>query len=68
MRELIINRLNEFRESESNFSRNTMRWRNFKIVYSNNEYHLSEIQWEWFDDAELLKLYTRIVIRLSKVM
>lgn len=68
MRELIIERLNKCRVDENNFNRNTMRWRNFTVDYQNKVYHISEIQWEWLSDVNLLLLFERLIRMMSKIM
>jgi len=69
MRKAILERLATIRHLNNNFSKSSMRWRNFEI----SGVHISEIpfgDWEYMDenypDHTLMLIYEKIVIQNSK--
>ena len=59
MRELILKRIEELRQTEKGFSKEYMRWKNFTIGYTKT--HISEFDFNSCDDEELLSLFERIM-------
>jgi len=66
MREFIINRINEFKNSVdgNGFSKKMMRWRNVEFEGK----HVSEVNYSVLPDDKLLNFYERIIRQLSKCM
>lgn len=76
MRNLILKRLEEFREDSRDgpdrvaFSKHTYRWnKNFTITLpTGHAVHVSEVDFEKLDDETLLTAFERIVTRRGKQM
>lgn len=66
MRDLILKRIQEIRELNSNFSRNLMRWQNFNCGPHNT--HLSVYNFDTCNDEDLVKIFEKIVKFNAKQM
>jgi hypothetical protein len=59
MRELILKRIEAYRNSENGFPKSNMRWANFEI--HNEHIHISKFDFNSCDDEELLSLFERLI-------
>lgn len=64
MRDLILKRIEEIRQQERDFSRDTMRWRNY-LVHGN---HISETGFQNLTDESLLQEFERLAAHIKKQM
>lgn len=64
MRKILIKRIEEIKINESGFPKSTSRWKNFTV----RDKHISELDFNKFDDDALVFLFERIIVRLSKQM
>jgi hypothetical protein len=64
MKKLILKRIEEIRIAESNFNRDTMRWKNF----THGQKHITEINFEEMNKADLLFLFERLIVQCRKQM
>ena len=59
MRQVILNRINEYKDNCSGFNARTRKWKDVKI----HNTHISEVVFETIDDdMELLRIFELIVI------
>lgn len=63
MRELILKRIHELANANHNFSKDSFRWKSFIVNNDNDKIHLSDVDFNTFDDEKLLKIYEKIVRR-----
>ena len=63
MRDLILKRLNEIKEKEKGFPKDTIRWRDF----IHNDVHVSELDFNTFNDVDLLRSFEYIFRRSRKI-
>jgi hypothetical protein len=69
MRQLILKRIAEFKKNNENFSKQMMRWQNFEFTWGDGtKTHISKVDFESLDDAELLRIFELIMRKLSKLM
>lgn len=66
IRELILKRINEIKDHEHGFKKGTMKWDNF--FTGTEKRHVSEVNFEEFDDFELVYLFERVVRRYNTQM
>jgi hypothetical protein len=64
MRKIILSRIEEIKKKENDFSKGLQRWSNFDVKGN----HISEINFNDFDDDAVVFLFERIIIRVSKQM
>jgi hypothetical protein len=61
MRRLIKKRINELAIANHNFSKDNFRWKSFIVNTDRGLYHISEINYDWLSDDELLKLFEKLI-------
>lgn len=66
MRNLILNRIEEIRIKENNFSKTTMRW--WLFTCGKDKTHISEFDFNQCTDEELNEIYERIIKCVYKQM
>ena len=66
MRELILKRIEEIRNTNRGFPKSEMRWKDFSD--GSDKTHISQLKFEEMNDVELLMMFERLIRRISKVM
>ena len=64
MRQLILNRIEEIRQQENDFSKNIMRWQ----WYTVKGMHISEAGFINLTDESLLQEFERLITQIKKQM
>jgi len=63
MRELVLRRLEELREINSRFAKNSARWKGSYVTVDGNKQHLADVNFKNFADNMLVKALEYIVVQ-----
>lgn len=68
MRNLIVDRLEEIRNENSNFCKDNIKWKKFNVKMNDSEIHISDVDFNDVCNIDLVYLFEKVIKQYSRLM